>query len=111
MREELERLDEPGARGAAAFDAEADHRPRAFREVFPRERMVGMVRQGRMDDPGHGVVAAEEVQHRGRVCDVPLHAKRQGLDRSEEPTSELPSLLRATFPVFFLNTNNYSYLQ
>src|SRR3546814_12141924 len=55
MRKELERLDEPGARGAAAFDAEADHRPRSFRDVFPRERMVGMVRQGPRHAPGHGV--------------------------------------------------------
>ena len=60
-------LDEAGARRAAALDPEADDRAGAAGQQALGERVVGVARQARVDDPGDRRVRAQEVEHH-RAC-------------------------------------------
>ena len=77
-------LDEAGTRRPPALHAEADDRPGPARQQALRQRMIGVLGPGRMDDVGYRRLPAQEVEHGCGVGDVALHAQRQGLHAEQQ---------------------------
>ena len=80
MRGHAAALDEPGTRGSAALDSEADDGAGALGQEAGSQGVVGVFGQAGVDDPGDGGMGPKEGQHGRRVGHVALHAQGQGLD-------------------------------
>src|SRR3546814_12590917 len=69
---------------ATALHAEGNDGATAPGHQLPAERVVGMVGQVRVQHPGDGVLALQDVEHLQGVGHVALHAQRQRLDALQD---------------------------
>src|SRR3546814_8848886 len=75
---------------------------RADEQVADKQRMPGKLRDDARRQRIFRIGAADQVLHIERLCGrMSQHVQSPNV-RSEEPTSELPSLLRTSYAVFCL---------
>jgi hypothetical protein len=81
VREKMERLDEALAifthLRAFALEAEGENGARSLRQIFLRERVIGMAGQAGVGNPGDVFVLLQVAGDLLRVADVAIHAQRK----------------------------------
>ncbi len=93
MRNHRQRLDKAATGGAGVIigtglDTEADHRACALRQQLIGQCVIGMLRHGRVPDPGNALLIRhglfQEGQHCGGIFLMSLHTDRQGFDALQQ---------------------------
>ena len=82
--EQLQRVVKVLARVQPADDAERHQRARAAAEIFLRQRVIGIVGEAGVVDPGDARIVAQEFGDAARVLDVALDAQRHRLDALQQ---------------------------
>ena len=80
----FERVVKMPCRPQARRDAEGQERTSAAAEIFPRQRVVGIVGKARVIDPCDARIAAQEFGDAPRILDVALDAQRHRLDALQQ---------------------------
>src|SRR3546814_4472020 len=102
--EDLDPLEKPPGLVEATLEEGGDHAARRV-HLLLGEDVLGMALQAGIDHLGHLGMTGEILGHRHGVAAMAFHAQRQSLQRSEEHTSELQSLMRISYAVLCLKKN------
>ena len=82
--DQLQRVVEPLAGLEAAGDAEGQQRAGAAAEIFLRQRMIGIVGEAGIIDPGDARIVAQEFGDAARILDMALDPQRHRLDALQQ---------------------------
>ena len=82
--EQLERVVERLSSFQPAGYPESQQRAGAAAEIFLRQRVIGIVGEAGIIDPGDARIAAQEFGDAARILDVALDTQRHGLDALQQ---------------------------